>query len=90
MLAGEQLVEHHAGRVHVAGRAHPPAGRLLGRHICDRADHIAVMGERVGVEQPRDAEIHHLDVPFAVEHHVLRLHVAMDDALTVREGEGLE
>ena len=36
--AGEQLEEHHAGRVDVAARTGGPAGHLLRRHVRDRAD----------------------------------------------------
>ena len=37
-----------------------------------------------------DAEVHHLDVAVLVEHHVLRLDVAVHDALAVRVGERVE
>ena len=40
--------------------------------------------------QAGDAEVHHLDVAVGVEHHVLRLDVAVDDALAVRVGERVE
>ena len=90
LLAGEQLVEHHAGRVHVALRPDAPAARLLRRHVGDRADDVAVGGERVAVQEPCDAEVHHLHVAVAVQHHVLGLHVAVDDALAVGEGQSFQ
>ena len=37
-----------------------------------------------------DAEVHDLDVAVVVEHHVLRLDVAVHDALAVRVGERVE
>jgi len=47
-------------------------------------------GERVGVDEAGDAEVHHLDVAGGVQHHVLWLDVAVDDALAVGEREGVE
>ncbi len=90
MLPGEQLVEHHAGAVDVAGRLHTPALRLLRRHVGDGADQIAVAGERVGAHQMGDTEVHHLDVAVLVQHDVLRLHVAVHDPLSVRAGDRVQ
>ena len=87
---GQQLVQHHARRVHVAGRAHAAAGGLLRRHVGDSADDVAVLRQRVGVHEAGDAEVHDLDVAGVAQHHVLRLDVAVDDALAVGERQGVE
>ena len=63
--AGDQLVDHDAEREHVAlGRAR--ADHLLGRHVAERADHLADLREvgaafDRGVVILRDAEVEHLD-----------------------------
>ena len=90
MSPGQQLVQHHAGGVDVAGRLDAAPGRLLRRHVGDGADHVAVAGERVRVHEVGDAEVHDLDVPPVVEHDVLGLDVAVDDALAVRVRERVE
>ena len=53
-------------------------------------DDVALVGQRVRVDHTGDAEVHDLDPPADVDHHVLRFDVAMDDALAVRVGEGVE
>jgi hypothetical protein len=69
------------------------AAGLLGRHVQRGAEHHAGLGQprRVALAGRahvlRDAEVHDLDevlVLAAQQEHVLRLHVAVDDALGVR------
>ena len=80
-LAGEDLVEHQAERVDVAARRDLAAGELLGRHVGGRA-RAKRFARRAG-----EAEVGDADLAGAVEHHVGRLEVAMDDAAFVRGGE---
>ena len=66
---------------------------LLRRHVLGRADDDAGGGQpeaRVGrvLRQPCDPEVHHLQKARVVHQQVLRLHVAMDDPLLVRDLEG--
>ena len=82
--AGPALVEHQRERVDVGGLGHALALGLLGRHVGERADHVAGAGERVADGEVRDAEVGELGEAGARgglgEHdHVLRLHVAVDD-----------
>jgi len=49
-----------------------------------RAHHVAVRGQGLGVRHARDAEIADLDLPRAGDHHVLRLHIPVDDAALMR------
>ena len=43
----------------------------------------------MAVLRARDAEVHHLDVAVRLHHDVLRLDVAVNDVVAVRDGEGL-
>jgi hypothetical protein len=90
VLPGEQLVEHHPGRIHVALRPGTPTAGLLRRHVRDGTDDVAFGGERVPVQKPRDPEVHDLHVTATVQHHVLRLHIGVDDSLAVSEGQSIE
>ena len=95
-LAGQHLVEHDAGRVEVGGGRHRRAARLLGREVLRGAHDRAGLGHLRGAV-PRDPEVGHLQ-PRLVRLHLLvggdedvvRLDVAMDDPVAVREAEGLE
>ncbi len=56
------------------------------RHVSGRADDRARKGERgVALEAFRNSEIGHLRHAFGIEEHIRRLHVAMDDAVLMRE-----
>ncbi len=86
-FAGKQLIADHAERIDVAPAIKLAfAERLLGRHVRRRADRDAGDGEpRVALRGARDAEIrHHRTARRPIEHDVVRLHVAMHDALRVR------
>ena len=53
---------------------------LLGRHVLGRPDHDAGAGQAARPAREGDSEIHDPDVPLAVDHDVLGLEVAVDDA----------
>ncbi len=63
---------------------------LLGGHVLRRADDDPRPGHAAGVERPGDAEVHDLGVALAVDHDVLGLEVAVDDAEAVGLDEALE
>ena len=95
VLAGEQEKQDDADAVDVGAIGHlGGALNLLGRHerggAQDRAlDRPRVAGERVLVELG-DAEVEELQAGRVLrEHHVPRLHVAVDDAPRVGGGERL-
>ncbi len=102
-LARQHLVEHRAEGEDVGARVGLLTPHLLGRHVADRPEHgarlgaggeggrdavVAARGEQARA-LPREAEIEHLDAPLPGHEHVVRLHVAVHDALVVRGGEGL-
>ena len=84
----EQLVEDHAQAVDVAAGVGvvAAAGRLLRRHVRQRAQDAAVGGRRrlglVGpLVQPRQAEVEHVRLAGVIDEDVARLQVAVADAL---------
>ena len=82
---GEQLVEQHAGGVHVRGRGRGLARGLLGGEVLGGAEHHPRAGER-GVSGPvGDAEVGDLDLPVWADQDVARLDVAVHDAGRVRD-----
>ena len=80
-LTGEDLVEHEAERVDIAPRRDLVAGELLGRHVGRRA------GADRFARRAREPEVGDADLARAVEHHVGRLEIAVDDVALVRRGE---
>ena len=63
----------------------PGAGRLLRAHVGRRAHRQAGLGELLVAgrsQRPRDAEVGHQRVAVAREQDVLRLDVAVDDAVS--------
>ena len=96
---GQHLVQHAAQREDIAGRLGGLAPRLLRRHVTKRAEdgagRIAAMrapepSPVAGTEgDPREAEVEDLDPAVAGEEDVLRLEVAVDDALGVRRRQAV-
>ena len=79
--SGEDLEQHEAEGVDVAPDARGLAGELLRRHVLRRT------GSHGGVVcGAREAEIGDPDVPVAVDHHVGRLQIAVQDAAIVSGG----
>ncbi len=87
-LSGQHLVEHDAERVDVGLLVDVHALRLLGRDVVGRAEHRAGLGHpALDVERAGDAEVGDLRLAVAVQQDVLRLDVAMDETVAVRERE---
>ena len=88
-LADRHLVEHDAERVDVAPGVDPLALGLLGREVGGRAHDGAGLGQALlGVDGPGDPEVGDLDLAVGGDQHVARLHVAVDHAVAVGEGQG--
>ena len=85
-LAGEQLEEDDARRVEVGGLVDRRAARLLGGEVLRGADDRALLRHlaRAGAG---DAEVRDLDDALGVDDDVVRLDVAVDDAVAVRVAE---
>ena len=92
---GEQLVEHRSERIHIRSRCDRLAAKLLRTGIGGR-EHArlgAGRGEallRLRVDELRNAEIEQARAPIAVDQQVVGLEIAVDDALRVRESDGVE
>ena len=82
--ARQQFEEQQAYGIQVGLRRKPSADDLLRRHIRGRARDLT---RRVVVGETRQAEIGDANLSSAVEHHVGRLQVAMEDAAVVRRGK---
>ena len=94
-LAGEQREERRTDRVDVRRRVDLPAlaEHLLGRHVRGRPEEQARRRRLVllrGLLDVRDPEVEHLHGAVREHEDVLRLDVAMDDALLVRDREDVE
>ena len=86
-LAGERIVQRHAECVFVGPRVAAPAGELLRRRIVGRADETAGLGHGLLPGQPCRAEVGEPCPAVGREQDVLRLDVAMEDAVAVGGGE---
>ena len=87
---GEQLVEDDPNGVEIRRCADRVALRLLRGQVL-RGAHDRACLRHVGRTCPRDPEIGHLDVVGVVlDHHVVGLEVAVDDAAAVGEPRRLE
>ena len=84
-LAGEQLVEHQAERVDVAPDRDLLARQLLRRHVGRRAGADLGAVDRLG--EAGQPEVGDLGLAAAVDHHVGRLEIAVQDALRVGRRE---
>ena len=82
-VAGRHLIEHDAERIQVAARVGIEPLRLLGRNIVHRADGLAA-ALLADIFQRGDTEIRHLDHVVIRDHDVLRLDVAVNDAVRMR------
>ena len=88
-LAGQAFVQNETQRVHIGRRSEFVAQNLLGRQVLRGAHHDVLVGEiLIAAQCLGDAEIgqHHPTV--LGEQDVAGLHVAMDDARTMRGVEG--
>ncbi len=85
----QHLVEEDADGVEVGALVDPGAPRLFRREVLGGADDGAGLGH-LADPGPGDAEVRHLQAPVRVGHHVVRLDVAVDDALAMREAERAE
>ena len=88
-LAGEELEEHDPGRIEVRRLVDRGAARLLGREVLRGADDRALLGHLAG-SGSRDPEVRHLHDSLGVDDDVVRLDVAVDDAVAVRVAERRE
>ena len=81
--AREHLVEHDPGGVEIRGRPGRETARLLGRQVLGGADDRACFRHlaRAGAG---DSEVHDLDAAVGRDDDVVRLDVAVDDAVAVR------
>src|SRR2546428_520100 len=82
--AGEQLVEHDTDGVEVRSLVDGCTLCLLGGQVLSGADDRARLGHLADA-CTRDPEVRHLQSPLTVDQHVVRLDVAVDDAVAVRE-----
>src|SRR4030095_1415816 len=85
------LVGQHAETVNVASRIDTLTGDLFGTHVARRAEgHARSRQSRVRLLVPvreRDAKVHEQGLA-VLKHHVVRLKIAMDDAVAMGIIEG--
>ena len=83
----EELEQDDSERVDVGLPVHSLPTRLLGCDVVARAEHGAGLGVADGIEAASDPEVGHLRLPVAVDQHVLRLDVPVDEPARMCEGE---
>ncbi|KZM36087.1 hypothetical protein OJAG_12910 [Oerskovia enterophila] len=88
--AREHLVGHDTDRVHVRPCVAAARRDQLGAEVGDRAEDGAGRGRRGLRHSARETEVRDLDVPRRVDQDVLRLDVAVDQALAVGRGQGVQ
>ena len=81
--ASGHLVEHRAQAVHVGLRQRLSPANHLGRDVVDRAHDRAGARQAARSHRLGNAEIGQTRTPVLTKQHVLRLHVAVDEALAV-------
>ncbi len=86
IVLGDQVVEQHAEAVDVGGRGRRSAAQALGAQIQRRAGEQVESGCR-RLHRSAGAEVHEDDAAALLAHHVVRLDVAVDEALGVDGGE---
>ena len=87
--AGEQLIDRGAQGIQIAARRGWRAGQLLGRHVGRRSGHDPGAGLRT-VTVTRQPEVDELDgVACPIDEDIGRFDVAVNDALAMRERQGL-
>ena len=87
-LASDGLVHNDAERVDVACGAKLLALRLFRRNIVGGSQNGGGL-RKAGVARTSDAEVHYLDVAIGLDHDVLRLDVAVDNAAGMRHRKRL-
>src|ERR1051325_7711001 len=84
-----ELVENNAKGKQVGPMIDLFALNLLGRHVRRRPDGASCPGQMGGSPQPRQSKVRDLDLPIFGQHHVIGLHVAMNDAPLVSMAQTL-
>ena len=84
LFARGHFVHDHAEGIQIGAGIDRLCGCLLGRDIVHRAHRLIGHGHVFRIGQTRDTEVCHLDLPVPKQHNVLRLDVAVDDALGMR------
>ena len=87
-LEGQEFVEGQAERKDVAAGV-GVAVELFGRHVAERAEDVAGVGQVLLIGGLGEAEVGDPDTAMSVEEQVARFDVAVDDALLVGVLEGL-
>ena len=85
--AGDHFVHDDSEGVDVRAGVHLLEIDLLGRHVLRRSEHDSRSGHAVGVHEPGQPEVHDPDIALPVDHDVLGLEVAVDDAQPVGLGQ---
>ena len=83
----EHFVEDDADGVEVGGWSDRQAAGLLGREVLSRTDNRAGL-RHLGIAGTGNAKVGHFDLAVGLDEDVLRLDVAVDHALLMRDAEG--
>ena len=91
-LPSEKFVEKHARGVQITAGINYFTPCLLRRKVLRSAHDGQCRGHGGGVvvERSRDTKVHDLDVTGARQHHICRLNVTMDDAVSMGVIECIE
>jgi hypothetical protein len=87
VLARQALVHGHRQRVDVRCGSRPHARGLLGGHVPERPEHVPGAGQRALPVDAGDPEVDQLRLAAGCDQNVLRLDVAVDDAVAMSVGQ---
>ncbi len=85
---GNKVIEEHSKTVNIGTRSGGLSPQDLGGHVQRGSRDRPVLGAGPGTQIQPGSQVHQDDPPPGLPHHVLRLHIAVDESCPVQGGQG--